>query len=220
MAYVDRQSGAQRAASLATATIIQGAIGAVLVYGLATEVFLPPKDPPLKVSTFRTPPPQPSETPKETRQDTKSFVTAPKPLIDIVQPAPGPVAIPTQAPADPGFVIPKPIPTFAVTPAPKPQFTTKPARPAGDQSRWVTTDDYPAGEIRRGHTGVTRYRVAIGTNGRVTNCDVVKSSGWPALDQSACSNLTRRAKFDPGTDETGAKGGSYTGSVVWTLPDN
>jgi protein TonB len=127
--------------------------------------------------------------------------------------------LPTQASADSGFVIPKPVPTFAVTPTPKPQFTPRAARPSGDQSRWVTTDDYPSGDIRRGHTGVTRYRVAIGTNGRVTNCEVVKSSGWPSLDQSACNNLTRRAKFEPGTDETGARGGSYTGSVVWTLPE-
>ena len=59
MAYVDRQSGTQRAASLATATIIQGAIGAVLVYGLAAEYLLPPKDQHLIVNNFRTPPPPP-----------------------------------------------------------------------------------------------------------------------------------------------------------------
>ena len=40
------------------------------------------------------------------------------------------------------------------------------------------------------------------------------------LDAATCKLLTRRARFEAASDETGAKiVGSYSGSVRWEIPD-
>ncbi|WEK47643.1 MAG: TonB family protein [Candidatus Andeanibacterium colombiense] len=220
MAYVDRQTGTQRAASLASAAILQGGIGAILIYGLATTVLVPPKDGHLPSSDFpltppppeHVPPPQPaaSSAPSETSIDT---VTSP---LDTNTTGP---TVPSGPPiaSDP-YVAPVAQPSFPPLPQP-PHFTARGPQPLGDRARWVTTDDYPSSEIRAEHSGVTGYRLSIAANGKVTGCEVMRSSGWPKLDAATCANVARRAKFEPGSDTSGMKAaGSYSGSVVWTIP--
>ena len=49
---------------------------------------------------------------------------------------------------------------------------------------------------------------------------VVRGVRLAALDDATCRLISRRAQFDPATDETGARvPGTYTGSVRWELPD-
>ncbi|MBO9600912.1 MAG: TonB family protein [Novosphingobium sp.] len=220
MAYTDRHTPAQRAASLASAAILQGGIGAILIYGLATTVLVHPTGPRTEATDIPLPPPP--ETPTATPQPNPSHSQQDE-IVDTVTPpiAPstaGPTFVPQPIP-DPGhYTGPVSPPTFAPPPQP-PRFLPKAARPLGDRARWVTADDYPASEIRKGHTGVSGYRVSIGAGGRVTGCEIVTSSGWPKLDEAACANVTKRARFDPATDETGGvTGGNYSGSVVWTIP--
>lgn len=104
-------------------------------------------------------------------------------------------------------------------PSPSPSFATKPARPKGNPGLWVTTNDYPQSAIRSEAEGVVKFRLSVGTNGRVTGCEVTGSSGTEALDQAACAKLMLRGRFDPASDSTGAVvAGSYTGAVRWQLP--
>ncbi|KRA83821.1 hypothetical protein ASD76_07340 [Altererythrobacter sp. Root672] len=64
------------------------------------------------------------------------------------------------------------------------------------------------------------YSLIIGSNGRVSACDVVRSSGNSQLDEATCRLITRRARFDPATDGSGAKIiGSFSGTVLWQIPD-
>lgn len=221
MAYVDRQSGTRRIATLGSAALIQGAIGTVLILGLAQQIDLRPKDGPLIAIPFRNPPPVPKDIPSPKPNDkqqaaTDSFVDQVPPKFDVNNG----VALDAGPTVDPApYVAPTPVPTFTV-PTPRPLFTIKGPRPANSQSQWVTTDDYPSRDIRAEHTGTARYRVVVGTNGRVTSCEIVKSSGWAGLDQATCANVSKRARFEPGTDENGAKAvDTYTGTVSWQIPE-
>jgi periplasmic protein TonB len=109
----------------------------------------------------------------------------------------------------------EPIPT----PAAEPGLTPKLARPIGRPGLWVTPNDYPAADLRGEHEGITRFQVSIGTDGKVLGCEITVSSGFASLDAAACSNVRKRAKFNPATDSTGAAvPGSYASAVRWTIP--
>ena len=110
-------------------------------------------------------------------------------------------------------------PTPEPTTSPPPMFKPKGAVPKGKTGLWVTTNDYPTYDLRLEHQGTTRYRLAINSSGRVTNCTVTSSSGWPGLDKAACDRVSNRARFEPASDETGARtAGSFIGSVSWQIP--
>ena len=66
-----------------------------------------------------------------------------------------------------------------------------------------TVEDYPSIAIMNGWQGTVRTRLSISTEGRVTSCQIVKSSGSPILDASTCRLFTSRARFIPATDENG-----------------
>ena len=66
---------------------------------------------------------------------------------------------------------------------------------------WFTGDDFPASAVAAGHQGVVYVSVAIGTDGRVSDCHVVQSSGYAELDTIPCPLLMRRARFKPALDE-------------------
>ncbi|MCA1748332.1 MAG: energy transducer TonB [Parasphingopyxis sp.] len=94
-----------------------------------------------------------------------------------------------------------------------------PAEPAGNPGLWVTSADYPVAALRQGHEGVTAFRLYVGSDGRVTQCEVTESSGHPALDEQACIALQVRARFHPATDTEGRPAeGTYSSSVRWTIP--
>ena len=220
MAYVDRQSGSRRAASIATVALIHAGIGVVLIVGLAAKFVPQEDDGPLETTEFALPEPSPSVEPTEKTEATESTVTTVRDPFDF--PTPIPTEFPTQATTENTGVDVNPTPTPTI-PAredpPKDLFPVKHPRPTGDQSRWVTADDYPSSDLRAGHTGTTGYRVVVGTNGRVSSCEVVRSSGWPGLDKAACAKVKSNARFQPGTDGTGAKTvDTYSGAVVWRIP--
>ena len=61
--------------------------------------------------------------------------------------------------------------------------------------------------------------VTVGADGRVSGCDIVRSSGYRGLDQATCRAVTRRARFRPATDGNGQNvAGSYSNSVRWQIP--
>jgi protein TonB len=220
MAYVDTINSNRRIGTLALVGAIHVAAGFALVTGLASSV-VPKIDPVIK-TFFRPKPPEPVPTPtvapRERPETTRWAPPPPQP-----QPADpfqntGPIAPPTFGTGDRGLGIDEV--TFpGPTPSPGPSFATKPARPKGNPGLWVTTNDYPQSAIRSEAEGVVKFRLSVGTNGRVTGCEVTGSSGTEALDQAACAKLMLRGKFEPASDSTGALvAGSYTGAVRWQLP--
>lgn len=220
MAYVQTPSMHRRTLTIGAVAVLHTALFYALITGFAATVFdkvdvrMPtrnyPADPP--------PVPEPSVEPSQAI-DPRPLV-APRPVIDLgppentatafdLIPLPQPSALP--GPIDPGPMLPSPSPSAS--------FVPRGASPLGSPGKWATTSDYPAAALREEREGVARFRVTIGGDGRVRNCEITASSGSADLDRATCANISKRARFKPATDGTGAAvSGSYSSAVKWEIP--
>ncbi len=53
--------------------------------------------------------------------------------------------------------------------------------------------------------GMVTYRATIGTNGRLSDCRIVRTSGNAALDAATCALALRHVRFRPARDAAGRK---------------
>lgn len=218
MAYADQQMSGNKVTAFIVVLILHILVGYALVTGLAYEAVKKIRE---KVTTVdikeevkkEEPPPPP---PKKAEVAPPPIV-APPPRINVAPAAP---VVETVREAPP----PPPVAPVIAAPAapPAPRFAPKGATPKGrGQGSWVTTADYPSRAQAEEREGVTRYRLSISADGKVADCQVTGSSGSPDLDDAACRNIVRRARFNPATDGEGQPTtGSYTGSVRWQLPQD
>jgi periplasmic protein TonB len=89
----------------------------------------------------------------------------------------------------------------------------------GNPASWANTNDYPSRALSQEREGTTGFRVSIGADGRVTDCQITSSSGHADLDQATCSNVKRRARFTPAKDDDGnPTTGSYSNRIRWQIP--
>jgi protein TonB len=110
----------------------------------------------------------------------------------------------------------------AVAPPPPapPARKLEPARARANLASYVSNDDYPASAIRSEEQGVTKFRLAVGPNGRVTDCTVTGSSGSTALDSATCRLMKSRARFTPARDSDGRPTSDQVSNAIrWVLPD-
>jgi len=157
-----------------------------------------PKEPP-------PPPPKVVAPPPVVVPPPKVNVAVSAPVIDVVPVAPPP-------PPAPVLVVAPPAP-------PPPRFTPKGAIPKGNPGNWATANDYPSRALREEREGTTGFRVTVGPDGRVTDCQVTSSSGSPDLDSTACDKIRQRARFNPATDGEGQPTtGTYSNRVRWVIP--
>jgi TonB family protein len=95
----------------------------------------------------------------------------------------------------------------------------RPARPRGRIDSFVTVDDYPPKDRRMRHHGTARFVLQVGANGRVLECLITGSSGYPDLDEATCTSFTRWARFAPALDEArNPIPSSFSGQKLWRLP--
>ncbi|QTD57615.1 energy transducer TonB [Parasphingorhabdus cellanae] len=79
--------------------------------------------------------------------------------------------------------------------------------------------DYPHKALREERKGSVALLLTITRMGRVGACEVTQSSGHDDLDQAACKNLSRRARFVPAMDYYGKRDeGFYPLSVNFAGP--
>jgi TonB family protein len=89
-----------------------------------------------------------------------------------------------------------------------------------NMKHWVTYDDYPDVAAKSGQQGYVTVSFAIGVDGRMTDCNVIRSSGYSILDAIPCKVLPKRARFAPAKDANGipiTTRGS-TSMSFWTHP--
>lgn len=216
MAYADQSMSGNRIAALIVVALIHIVVGYALVTGLAYEAAKkviqkvttvdikeevkkeePPPPPPKKADL---PPPPP---------------VAPPVKIDVAVTPPQITTVSTPPPAPPPIVLAPPAP---VAPPP-PAFQPKAAQPRGNPGNWATSNDYPSRALREEREGTTGFRVTVGPDGRVADCDITSSSGSPDLDQATCDNVRRRARFNPAMDGDGKPTtGSYSSRIRWVIP--
>ncbi len=85
----------------------------------------------------------------------------------------------------------------------------------------ISHADYPAAAIAARQQGTSGIRFTVGTDGRVTNCQVERSSGSQALDAAACALVTERFLFQPARNAAGqAVATSTSRRITWRLPED
>jgi protein TonB len=167
------------------------------------------------------PPEVPPEPIKQKVQQQATVLTPPKPVFDL--PTQGPVVPFTPQPT-PTLILPEPGPIIvpkADPPAPpveKPR-TVEPARARANLASYVSDEDYPSSAVRNEEQGTTRFRLAVGPDGKVKECTVTSSSGSSALDATTCRLMKQRAKFSPAKNNRGElTSDTVTSAIRWVLP--
>ena len=219
MAYADQDGmSTNRLVSIIIVILLHVFLGYALVTGLAYDAVVSIKEKMTVVDVKEEEPPEEEEPPPEPEKQIEPPVVSPPPLVRTVTPPPTmrtqpdipppPALVPTAAPPAP--------PTPA--PAPPPAGPTSGAQPKGNPGNWANTNDYPSRALQQEREGTTGFRVTVGTDGRVIDCQITSSSGHPDLDAATCTNVKRRARFAPALQNGQPVQGSYSNRVRWQIP--
>lgn len=226
MAYLEQGSNTNRPTAIAGVIGIHAVIGYVLVSGLSTVINIVNPPPPLVASeVIELPPPPPKEEDVVKDQspvkkevvvspDTKIRIAVNEPVFDttpIFDDIQSELVIKPNGGEDFGT---------AIKPPPVPKFNPISARPRNNPGDWVTKSDYRSSWINRNYTGIAKFKLSVSASGRVESCQIVASTGYPALDEATCNLVQRRARFEAARNSSGERtGGSYSNAVRWELPD-
>ncbi|MDE8650845.1 energy transducer TonB [Novosphingobium album (ex Liu et al. 2023)] len=218
MAYADQSMSGNKITALIIVALIHIFVGYALVTGLAYEAA---KKVMQKVTTVdikeevkkEEPPPPP---PKQEQAPPPPI--APPVKINVAT-TPPPITTVTTAPPPPPTIILAPPAPVPAPPPPPPKGPSAAAQPRGNPASWATANDYPARALREERTGTTGFRVTVGTDGRVIDCQITSSSGHADLDQATCDNVRRRARFKPAMENGEPVQGSYSNRIRWVIPE-
>jgi protein TonB len=209
-----------RVVSIVIVALIHVAVGYLLISGLAISAV---KEIAERVTTvdIEEPEPEPEEEPPPPPEPETAPPppVAPPPPIN-VSVAPPPIVTQQQIPppAPPALRIPPPAPPAAPPAPPPPPSQARPARPDG-QERWQRRiiENYPSRALRREIEGTVGVSVTVGADGRVSACRVTRSAD-PILDEAACADMTRYARFEPALDAAGnPTTGSWSTNIVYQI---
>ncbi|MES2146251.1 MAG: energy transducer TonB [Pseudomonadota bacterium] len=214
MSYAQKKEiSGNRTAAIIMVLVIQFALGYAIVTGLAYNVIKKAAE---DLKTFNVeeepPPPEPPPPPPKDMPDLPPPPTTPPPLVQMNAPAP---TIQIQ-------VAPPPmIPPVAPQPPPPPPAPRKvsAAKAKGSLLGLFSDEDYPASAQAAGAEGTAQASLTIGADGRVSGCNITRSTGNGALDAATCSILRRRAKFSPAIDSNGKPTSDTvsTPPITWRL---
>ena len=216
MAYADQEMSGNKVTAFVIVALIHVVVGYALVTGLAYEGLRQVVKKVTTVDIKKEEPKKEEPPPPPKQQAAPPPIVAPPPKINVSVAPPPVTTVVTPPPVAP--VVPVLAPPAPVAPPP-PRVQPKQATPKGNPGNWATTNDYPTRALREEREGTTSFRVTVGPDGRVTSCEITGSSGSDDLDAATCSNVTRRARFNPATDGEGnPTSGSYSNRVRWVIP--
>lgn len=69
---------------------------------------------------------------------------------------------------------------------------------------WYSYRDYPGAAVAKGEQGFVTISFTVEVDGRMSDCHVIRSSGFARLDEVPCDVLSKRARFKPAKDANGA----------------
>jgi protein TonB len=105
-------------------------------------------------------------------------------------------------------------------PAPKRKRGVVAAKAQANLASYFTDDDYPAEAIRQEQQGTAAFQLSIDRAGKVTACEITRTSGSTILDQTTCRIMLERPRFEPARDRRGrAIEDKATGRIMWKLPE-
>jgi protein TonB len=219
MSYAQRKDiSGNRTLSIILTVLVMSSLMYAIITGLAYDVVKHAAENLKVIDVEQQPPPpeQPPPPPKDMPKVPPPPVTPP-PLVQVNTPPPPTIQTVTAPPTPP--VIPPVVP--APPPPPPPPHKTVSAQPArGDVRSVFSNDDYPSEAIAAEAQGTAQAQLTIGPDGRVTGCNLIKSTGNSALDSTTCNILRRRVKFTPARDSNGnPTTDTYTTPPIsWVLP--
>ena len=215
MSYAQKKEiSGNRTLAIIMVVILQFALGYAIVTGLAYNVIKKTVED-LKTFDVEEQPPPPEEPPPPPKDMPKvpPPPVTPPPLVRMEAPPP-----PIQTVTAPPIIRPVAIAPPAPPLPPRKAVSASPAR--GDVRTVFSNDDYPASAIAANAEGTAQAQLTIGPDGRVTGCNLIRSTGNNALDSTTCNILRRRVKFSPAKDTNGnATSDTYTTPPIrWVLP--
>jgi protein TonB len=217
MSYVDQGMTRGRVYAIIAVAVLHALLAYAVVTGLAYNFMKKAAEDLKTFDVQEEPPPPPEPPPPEQPQVQPPPIVTPPPLVQMNTPPP-PVTTVTNAPPPVITQTAPPAPPLPPAPPPPPR-TVEPARARANLASYVSDADYPASAIRAEQQGTTGFRLTVGTDGRVTGCDVTSSSGSPALDQATCRIMRSRARFTPARDDHGnPTTDSVSSRIRWVLP--
>ncbi|OJY55841.1 MAG: energy transducer TonB [Thiobacillus sp. 0-1251] len=177
-----------------------GLLAALLFVAHTPEPITPPL--PITVSLIepevKEPDPQPKPEPRPQPPKPHVKPLPPPPVLIAEKPLPAPqpvVEAPKPDPEPVPEVVPPPVPVVAEAPKPAPPPPPIPPRPADYLNN--PKPPYPALSKRLGEEGVVRLNILVNPDGSVAQLEIVKSSGYARLDESARKTVQSSWKFEP-----------------------
>ena len=190
-----------RASLAGVALAHAGLLAALLFVARAPEPITPPR--PITVSLIepevKEPDPQPKPEPRPQPPKPRVKPLPPPPVLIAEKPLPAPQLVVEAPKPDPEpvlvpEVVPPPAPVLAEAPQPAPPPPIPP-RPADYLDN--PKPPYPALSKRLGEEGVVRLNILVNPDGSVARLEIVKSSGYARLDESARKTVQSSWKFEP-----------------------
>lgn len=89
-----------------------------------------------------------------------------------------------------------------------------------DANRWMSRFRYPARALRNGEQGRAAVKMLVTPEGRAVQCRVSSSSGSAILDDAACQNFERYARFHRNENALDAPLLTYASAVHWLAPED
>lgn len=176
--------------------IVKGPVEAVLLEDSKPDIPPPPPPPPPK----NLPPPPAYVPPVEVPVTAPAAVNA----IAAVSNKPQPEAPPPPAPV--------PVPVPVAPPPPAPVVKTAPVISSANCEK----PEYPSASRRLEEEGTVALKFLVGTDGKVKESAVEKSSGYKRLDEAARQGLAK-CQFKPGTENGQPVEGWASMRYTWRL---
>lgn len=215
------QAAGSKLTKIAVVTGLHVALGAALMHSMDAKMFSMPKAveeimlimPEVQKPPPPPPPPEPPKAKPRTAPAPKVFT----PPVEVEVPQEPTVEAPIQTTSDP---TPAPVEAGPATPeappAPPSANTGETFSAALANADACAKPDYPAAAARNGETGTVQLALLIGTDGRVTDSRVKRSSGSRELDRAAQKALSL-CQFKPGMKGGVPQAGWGEIAYVWTL---
>lgn len=86
---------------------------------------------------------------------------------------------------------------------------TRRVMPKNRPSRWMSSNDYPAGMLIQGKRAIVHFRLNVDAEGKPSACHIQQSTRPEAFDTAVCKAIMRNARFEPALDAAGAPIASY-----------
>lgn len=200
-----------RQIALVGVALLHVILGYAIVTGFAISVVKKIMDP-LEAVNVKEEAPPPDEPPPPPPQEIEIPPYVPPPEVSIQSDAPT-NSITVQS------NVARPDPPVVAPPAPPAPVALAPPSPATARGRGnaFSDDDYPSASRAAEEEGVARVTYVVGVDGRVSQCEVVQSSGFKRLDDATCAIILRRYRFNPATRDGQPVPERKTQPVRWRL---